>query len=251
MYQNFFIVWSSYWQKKITISQSGLKVNIGAFVQLCFDIKFKLLLLLDVGRIYIHNSNKLASILPKYYGHSKYSSFLRQLGNYEFYRPPCRKRGIYVNNKTTEDVHSILKLKVCFVAINLSSSNFISIFNYLQSKIIPKSKKKALKFSGGSDRSKVDVPRSLEKSHEPSKSALTSDKSNSLLTTSIQHSNLSMSQDKSLDTVHDSSIRHSFSLKQIVDIENRVICVDRKLRVAGSKHQPEDLNSYYLISLHN
>ena len=74
----------------------------------------------DTGRIIVYDSSELTFILPKYYDHSKYSSFVRQLANYEFCKLPCKDKGvqIFVHEKTTEDVHSILKLKVCFIAIN-------------------------------------------------------------------------------------------------------------------------------------
>ena len=93
----------------------------GKYFCLFFSISIALLnsitflTMFDTGRIYVHNSKKLATILPRYFGHSKYPSFLRQLANYEFCRPPCKKRGIYMHHKTTEDVHSILQLKVCFL----------------------------------------------------------------------------------------------------------------------------------------
>ena len=122
------------------------------------------------------------------------------------------------------------------------------IFDYLQSKITLQSKeKKSLKSSGGSNKSNVDDLQSSEKSHLPSKSARTSNKSNPSLVNSNQHSNLSMSQDKSMDVIYDSNSIHSFSLLEIGDLENRVLCVDRKLRVAGFKHEAEFFNSYYVV----
>ena len=56
----------------------------------------------------------MVSILPKYYRHAEYKSFLRQLTSYGFYRGDVG--GIetqrYVNADTTSDVRSILRLKV-------------------------------------------------------------------------------------------------------------------------------------------
>lgn len=69
------------------------------------------------GAIYIYNTKKLETdILPNYYGHSKFTSFLRQLTSYGFHRMPADNGRpeldcVYKNESTTEDLDSILKLK--------------------------------------------------------------------------------------------------------------------------------------------
>lgn len=69
------------------------------------------------GAIYIYNTKKLETdILPNYYGHSKFTSFLRQLTSYGFHRMPADTGRpeldyAYKNESTTEDLDSILKLK--------------------------------------------------------------------------------------------------------------------------------------------
>lgn len=69
------------------------------------------------GAIYIYNTKKLETdILPNYYGHSKFTSFLRQLTSYGFHRMPADNGRpeldcAYKNESTTEDLDSILKLK--------------------------------------------------------------------------------------------------------------------------------------------
>ena len=68
------------------------------------------------GLIHVYNPDELVNILPKYYGHSKYASFRRQLRNYGFYQSP-HKRGdaqSFAHRDATKDVHSILRLEVYF-----------------------------------------------------------------------------------------------------------------------------------------
>ena len=106
-----------------------------------------------------------------------------------------------------------------------------------------------MKSRDSSNKSKIDDPQSYEKSHLPSNRARAFNKSNPSLVNSNQHSNLSMSQDKSMDVIYDSNSMHSFSLLEIGDLENRVLCVNRKLRVTGFKHKAEFFNSYYVVPL--
>ena len=70
------------------------------------------------------------TIVPKYFGHSKYQSFCRQLTSYGFHRISDKNEEThcYVHNDTTNDVHSILKIKVdsfdmFYVCILLSDHN--------------------------------------------------------------------------------------------------------------------------------
>jgi len=68
------------------------------------------------GTLHIINPTKLSKdVLPNYFGHSKYSSFILQLNSYGFFLV-CKKYSntsdyIYRNNDTTMDVNSILNLK--------------------------------------------------------------------------------------------------------------------------------------------
>jgi len=67
------------------------------------------------GKLHIHDPTKLASeILPKYYRHSKYSSFQRQLNYFGFRKISGKGKMsacVYSNDGTTTDVFSILSLK--------------------------------------------------------------------------------------------------------------------------------------------
>ena len=70
------------------------------------------------------------TIVPKYFGHSKYQSFCRQLTSYGFHRifDKNEETHCYAHNDTTDDVHSILKIKVdsfdmFYVCILLSDHN--------------------------------------------------------------------------------------------------------------------------------
>lgn len=68
------------------------------------------------GTLHIINPTKLAKdVLPNYYGHSKFSSFLRQLNSFGFHLASKTHSNtsdyVYRNNDTTTDVNSILNLK--------------------------------------------------------------------------------------------------------------------------------------------
>lgn len=70
------------------------------------------------GDLHVYSSKRLeADILPNYYGHAKFTSFLRQLTSYGFSRILNNTKSrlpldcCYKNEETTKDVNSLLKLK--------------------------------------------------------------------------------------------------------------------------------------------
>ena len=79
----------------------------------------------------MHNPPKLASdILHKYFRHSKYASFQRQLNNFCFRKlagkgkmSPCS----YINENATSDIRSLLTIKVC----DMHYFNFLNIVNLM------------------------------------------------------------------------------------------------------------------------
>ena len=107
-------------------------------------------------------------------------------------------------------------------------------------------KKKAMQSSDEVTKSKIDSLQSLKKSHLSHASARICNKPNLPSSASIQYSNLSTSQNNSMDAICDSKRNHCFSLIEIDNLENRVLCVDRKLMIADFSYDPEIFNSYYV-----
>ena len=96
---------------------------------------------------------------------------------------------------------------------------------------------------------KADLSRPSDELLSPPTSTRISSNPDPPSITSNQLLSIFMSQNEAVNATCGLNKNHSFSLLEIDDLENRVVCVDRKLRVAGFRHAPEVLNSYHVIPL--
>ena len=92
---------------------------------------------MNTGHINIYKLTEMGKILPKYFRHSEYKSFLRQLTSYGFYRKMEKtdvETQYYINIETSNDMQSILRLKVNSITIMcrqfISSKQFL-VFVYV------------------------------------------------------------------------------------------------------------------------
>ena len=97
---------------------------------------------------------------------------------------------------------------------------------------------------------KTDPSLSSDKIHSPPASVRIFSNPASPSITSTQRLNVSMSRQKPADaTCCNSSTKRSHSLFEIDNLEDRVICVDRKLMVTGFNYEPGVFDSYRVIHL--
>ena len=66
----------------------------------------------DIAQLIIHDRSCITKILPRYFNHSSFPSFRRQLNNFKFTRVGRgrHKRTVYINNSVSE-LDDILRLK--------------------------------------------------------------------------------------------------------------------------------------------
>jgi len=182
------------------------------------------------------------TIVPKYFDHSKYQSFCRQLTSYGFYRISDKheETHCYVHNDTTNDVHSILKIK--------------------RRQCGKRQKKQNIKKStNSSNLSKNINPRPVvEEPQQPMHNETISEsrRCKKLCSTTFdsEHFNRFSSKEKN-NIVTQNELSNSpeqcpLSLLDIDNLENRVYCnVDKKLMVLGLNQCSEVFNSYCVIPL--